>query len=327
MEGLGRGELKQNKRSGLCFRPGTQTPLLVVTNRHPTSAAHFGAIRVLKCSSASLDDVRSSPRMSEWWQLTCRTRSRPMYSPRRRRPKPQNPARCKASTTGKPRSNRRLRISTCGSLVITAPSSVRWPMAARFSPIRQCDSRHATTPGRLIDRLSEVDKLDMTLSVFDRDRLTLIPAVEFATPLPQLEALRHAEDPRATGLVPVGPDGRTWLESYGNRSGLVPYYNVLDERVQNAIIDVAQDLVRRYGGHSAFGGLALQLTSDGFAASAHPIGRSMTPRSTASRRPPVFRSPRQGRPDSGQAEIQVDRTPRLWRVIGGHRSYRAFTPG
>jgi hypothetical protein len=119
--------------------------------------------------------------------------------------------------------------------------------------------------GKSLRGLRDVNGLELTFRVFDRERLTLIPAIGFATPLPQLEALRRAGDPQVTGVEWVGPDGRTWLEAYGTRGGAAPYYNLLDPRVQQAMLDVVREFVTRYGNHTAFGGMAIQLSGDGYA--------------------------------------------------------------
>ncbi len=47
--------------------------------------------------------------------------------------------------------------------------------------------------------------------------------------------------------------------------GLAPYYNVLDPRVQEAMLDVVRELVARYAQHPSFAGLAMQLSADGYA--------------------------------------------------------------
>ena len=118
--------------------------------------------------------------------------------------------------------------------------------------------------GRLVERLQGADGLELALRVFDRERLTLVPAIELAAPIPQLEEMRRKSDPRATGLELVGPDGRTWLETNGTRDGLAPYYNILEPHVQAVLVQVVQDLIARYGNHRSFGGLAVQLSGAGF---------------------------------------------------------------
>ena len=97
-------------------------------------------------------------------------------------------------------------------------------------------------PGCAADRCQENDGLELLLQVFDREGLTLIPAIEFATPIPELEELRRAGDSQSTGIELVGPDGQTWLQSVGTRSGSAPYYNILNPRVQQAMLGVVREL-------------------------------------------------------------------------------------
>jgi hypothetical protein len=109
------------------------------------------------------------------------------------------------------------------------------------------------------------DVLELLLRLCDRAGIRVIPAVQFATPLPELEALRLAGGPDAVGLEPIGPDGQTWLARNGTRRGLGVYYNALDPRVQQAQQAVAGELAVRYGRHASFGGVAVQWTADSFA--------------------------------------------------------------
>jgi uncharacterized lipoprotein YddW (UPF0748 family) len=44
---------------------------------------------------------------------------------------------------------------------------------------------------------------------------------------------------------------------------LAPYYNPLNPRVQQAMLDVVQELVDRYRGHESFHGVAVELTMNG----------------------------------------------------------------
>ena len=94
--------------------------------------------------------------------------------------------------------------------------------------------------------------------------MVLIPAVQFAGPLPALEAIRQRGGAEAAGLEPVGPDGRTWLARNG-RPGSGVYYNALDERVQQAMTAVVAELAERYGQHASFGGVAVQLSAESYA--------------------------------------------------------------
>jgi hypothetical protein len=107
------------------------------------------------------------------------------------------------------------------------------------------------------------DVLEMLFRLFDREGLALIPSIDFSTPLPALEAIRR--DDEQAGLELIGSDGQPWLKRHPPRQQLAPYYNPLDERVQNAMIDVVRELVSRYRQHPSFGGVALQLTANGYA--------------------------------------------------------------
>jgi hypothetical protein len=109
------------------------------------------------------------------------------------------------------------------------------------------------------------DVLEMLLRLMDREHLQLVPAIEFAAPLPGLEAVRRRGGAEAQGLEWVGADGATWCQTYSARRGLAPYYNTLDPRVQEAMLSAVRELVRRYAGHAAFRGLALRLSAYGYA--------------------------------------------------------------
>ena len=80
------------------------------------------------------------------------------------------------------------------------------------------------------------DVLEMLLRLTDREDLQLIPSLEFATPLPALEAIRRRGGAEAQGLEWIGADGATWCQTYSARRGLAPYYNTLDPRVQEAML-------------------------------------------------------------------------------------------
>ncbi len=109
------------------------------------------------------------------------------------------------------------------------------------------------------------DVLELLLRLFDREGLMLVPGLDFASPLAELETIRRAGGEQATGLEWVGADGRTWLAANRPHQGLAPYYNTLDPRVQEAMLRVVRELATRYGKHESFGGVALQLSADGYA--------------------------------------------------------------
>ena len=109
------------------------------------------------------------------------------------------------------------------------------------------------------------DVLELLMRLFDRDALQLIPAVEFAAPLPELEAVLRRGGPDAHGIEWIGPEGTPWQQSWPPRRGKAPYYNVLHPRVQAAMLSIVRELVGAYGRHPAFAGLGLQLSAQGYA--------------------------------------------------------------
>ncbi|MEX2285992.1 MAG: family 10 glycosylhydrolase [Planctomycetaceae bacterium] len=108
------------------------------------------------------------------------------------------------------------------------------------------------------------DVLDLLFRVFDREGLTLVPELQFSTPLPALERLIAADSAGSRGIELIGRDGRSWREAQKTMRGLAPYYNPLDPRVQQAILDVVGELAARYHAHSSFGGLAVELSGMGY---------------------------------------------------------------
>lgn len=109
------------------------------------------------------------------------------------------------------------------------------------------------------------DVLEMVLRLFDRENMQLIPTVEFAATLPELEDILRRGGPEAEGIAWIGPDGKTLSETRPGQRGLAPYYNLLHPRVQEATLGVLRELLMRYAHHPSFSGLAVRLSADGYA--------------------------------------------------------------
>lgn len=105
------------------------------------------------------------------------------------------------------------------------------------------------------------DVVELLFRLFDREGLTLIPSFDFSAPLPALESLRREESD--AGLELVDRHGKPWL--HRPRQSSAAYYNPLDPRVQEAMVEVVREFVHRYHHHASFGGVALQLTAEGYA--------------------------------------------------------------
>jgi hypothetical protein len=266
VEDLGRSEQTHKQTQRLVFWPKTQAPLLVVSNQHRAALAHFGQIRVLKRSGSLNSDGPTSPANK---RLIAAYIARPLLAES-----------VNATEAFEPFANS-IGTKNVDDLQTFYESAVRLADYAHHAEFNSAvvtvladgssifpSSHLLVTPryntGRAADRCQEVDGLELMLQVFDRERLTFIPALEFATPIPELEELRRVGDSQSTGVELIGPDGQTWLQSIGTRSGSAPYYNILNPRVQQVMLGVVQEIVDRCGAHSAFGGLAVQLTSNGF---------------------------------------------------------------
>ncbi len=111
------------------------------------------------------------------------------------------------------------------------------------------------------------DVLELLARIFDREELTLIPAIDFSATIEKLEQHIRADGraPGESGLSWVGPEGQSLVQTQGTNSGRAPYYNLLNPIVQEAVLEQIRELLFRYGKHPSFGGIAIQLSPDGFA--------------------------------------------------------------
>ncbi len=268
-------------RHRVIFWPRTKTPLLLITNRRPGSRAVYGKIAVLsgthsKFSALSLKrpDVGNllppafadSRRPERLWAGYM---DRPLF--------PENfsaPEALDASShrslddwntfyQGGIRLVKYLKHVGYGGLMMSAfaDGSTIYPSQI-VEPTPRYDTGVFFATGQDPQRK---DVLELLFRLFDREGLMLMPALQFASPLPELEAIKRAGGPQAVGIEWIGADGKPWLSGVTPRQGLAPYYNLLDPRVQEAMLRVAGELTARYATHDSFGGLALQLSPDGYA--------------------------------------------------------------
>lgn len=103
------------------------------------------------------------------------------------------------------------------------------------------------------------DVLELLLRMFDREGLRLVPAVQFTSRLPRLEAVRR-ESLRATVDDPLRPHRAAPRTMELAKSP----YDPLKPRVQQEMLDVVAELRERYGTHASFSGVAVQLSPDGY---------------------------------------------------------------
>ncbi len=253
-------------RHRLMFWPHTSSPLLLLTNRRDGGRAAYGKIRVF-AGPARLPRAfpASDPRPE---RLLAGYYDRPLFAPNFGGGELLDPVSGHSLTDWQT-------FFEGGTRLADYLNSVGYNglMLAVFSegstiyPSKLLDPTPRFDTGAFFDQgqdLQRKDVLEMLLRLFDRENLKLIPALQFSTPLPELEAMLRAGGSESIGIQPVGADGLPWTEANPTRHGLAPYYNLLDERVQQAMLAVVHELMARYGNHSSLAGLAVELSADGY---------------------------------------------------------------
>ena len=251
----------------LIFWPRTTTPLVVITNRREQSPAVYGKIRVLGGWDHLPQAAAISPQTPQ--RLLAAYMDRPLF--------PENFSANELLDAWSGRSlddwrtfheaGTRLieylrHVGYNGLMMsVVADGSTIYPSAI-LEPTPRYDTgvffATAQDPMRK-------DVLEMLLRLFDREELQLIPSIEFAAPLPALEAMRRHGGVEGQSIEWIGPDGTAWSQTYAPRRGLAPYYNTLDPRVQETMLGVVRELVERYAQHPSFAGLGIRLSAYGYA--------------------------------------------------------------
>ncbi|MDO4583719.1 MAG: family 10 glycosylhydrolase [Planctomycetia bacterium] len=116
------------------------------------------------------------------------------------------------------------------------------------------------------------DVLEMMLRLFHRERLTLIPGMDFSSPIPELEVAARFPGAQELPQERIPPGFLRWHDLKGEemtqtlphlRQG-APYYNILHPYVQEVVLRSMAEVVERYSHHPSFGGIALQLHANSF---------------------------------------------------------------
>lgn len=253
VEGLGAADEVAVQKHRLVFWPRTTSPMLLVTNQHPTAPARFGRLCVMKRSSNSIA-------VEPWASSTPSGRLVAAYLARPIRG--ESPDDWQAYYEGASRLAEYLNYAgyNAAAINVMAGGVTVFPKAL----LKTAPQRDIRPIGVEAD-LPDADGLELMLRVFDRCGLALVPSLEFDVPLPELETLRRQSGPQSAGIELVGPGGHTWLEAHSTEHGLTPHYNLLDDRVQRAMLEAVRQLVARYGRHRSFASLAVQLSGRGYA--------------------------------------------------------------
>ena len=98
------------------------------------------------------------------------------------------------------------------------------------------------------------DVLRLLLKIFEREQLTLVPALEFSAPLVDVELTRLQPSVNAStrSFEMIDFSGHP-----AEADTYLPRYNPLSPVVQSHAINVVDELVRRYAGQAALGGVAI----------------------------------------------------------------------
>ena len=271
-------------RHRILFWPKTKTPVILLTNPDTRQSAVYGGIRIYRAPDVfpqSLPSVSNDPNaalarrqqrlFATYWHRPnfCETFSAtrvPGHVPH------VGVSDWETFREGIDRMIQHLRMVGYGGLMISVASdgSCLYP-SQLISPTPRYDSGVFLANGE--DPVRK-DVLHALATTFDRENMTLIPAIDFCMPLPAIEEqLRRNQQanltpsPAESGLTWVGPYGTLLVDLFAdqNRSGRAPYYNLLNPDVQNAMLDVVRELVARTASHPSFGGIAVQLSPEGYA--------------------------------------------------------------
>ncbi len=254
-------------RHRIVFWPHTKSPMVLLSNRSQQRPAAYGKIRVL----AGWEHLPRAfaANATEPARLAVAYLDRPLF--------PENFSATETLDAwigrslddwqtfyeGGSRLVEYLHYAGFDSLMVSvlADGSTIYP-SARLEPTPRYDTGAFFDSGQ--DPLRK-DVLEMLLRLFDRERLRLIPTLDFSAPLPRLEELVRRGGPEAQSLRWIGAEGLPFDETRPIRRGLGPYYNLLDARVQEEMLAVVREVTRGYGQHPSFAALALRLSADGYA--------------------------------------------------------------
>lgn len=267
-----RPEAAQVETYQLVFWPQTKSPWLVLTNRRGPQAAVFGRIRV----RAGPLQLPPAPAMAKYdeggpHRLLAAYYDKPLFPENFSAPEGFDPLANRSLHDwqnfyeGATRLVEYLKYAGYNGAVISVARD-----GGTIYPSKQWESNLRYDNGRLFSTGQDArqkDVVELLFRLFDREGLTLVPAIEFATPLPGLEQILANPMENAAGieLTELDADGTQRSGRLRAQQGRAPYYNPLNARVQESMRAIIEELCNRYGKHASFGGLAIQLQSDGYA--------------------------------------------------------------
>jgi hypothetical protein len=256
-------------RHQLLFWPRTKTPWLLITNRWRDSPAVFRGLRL----TSGPAELPASPAV----QVAGESRLLAVYYDKPHFPQNFTAAEALESSTNPARSLNDWQTFYDGGKRLVQYLKYVGYNAAIISAFRDGSTLY---PSQLLQSTPRYDNgsffvsgqdpvakdvLEMLFRQFDEANLSLIPALHFSSPLPELERLLRTRSPDSQGIQLANSKGESYVDVYGTRRGLATYYNPLDDRVQAAILQVVNELVVRYSHHPSFKGVSLQIGPSTFA--------------------------------------------------------------
>ncbi|MCP3696327.1 MAG: family 10 glycosylhydrolase [Planctomycetaceae bacterium] len=273
---IGKSRVSSKAKNGvhrLPFWPRSKTPWVLLVNRHPDQPAFFGKLRILQGTRALPKATTISRRPSQ--RLVTAYFDKPLFPENFGAPEGIDPMTRSSLDDwitfyeGGDRLTRYLHFAGYNAAVVTVmcEGATLYP-STQVQGTPKYDSGIFFTTGQ--DPIRK-DVLEMLLRKFDQRGLTLIPAIQFSSPLPGLEAQLHGDPKGATGIELTDTNDTSWVDSQGTRRGMAPYYNPVDPRVQQQMHRVLDELVKRYSHHPSFGGFAIQMSSESYSQLPGPL--------------------------------------------------------
>ena len=239
------------------FWPTTRNPLLLLSNPAPSMPLTFGRVRVF----AGPERLPAAAATEGGGRRIHAFLETPEFLPFGGEQRTERQG-GKATTdwhthlTGIRHSADLLRAQRAGGalVVVHGRGAAAWPsLLTRFAPRWDCGAGETGLDS------GPKDVLEAICRVYGREGLTLVPAVSCDAPLPPLEQLLARDGAAAVGIACLGRDGRPRRTASGST-----HYNILDPRVQEAVVEVVVELAGRLQGEPAVDGVALLMPHDGW---------------------------------------------------------------
>lgn len=258
------------------FWSRTKNPMLLLVNKSPDRDALFGGIRLYRFNGGeAVSPEQSAGHVEPVGKKPGRLIAGYVHQPRffqhlvrpgaeKETPDASVPSDWNLLVEGTERFMKTVRAAGYDGMMLNVASArgCLYPSAHRTSPFSQDRPESGTENAK--------DVLELLFRHFNRESRTLIPAVDFNMPLRPVEAILKQHPEWESEIFVIDSEGHPLpLPSRGDVSG--KRYNLLHPIVQDAILAMLRELIERSAPHAAFGGIAIQLTPDGYAQLTDPM--------------------------------------------------------